>query len=637
MRHAINVKVRHEIATKAIDVPPQLASLTFQRPSNALGMKSYWELKKLLSLINQDLHFFLVPGGLSIFAAVCEALSMGLLAPLVQGMIDQNLSLRRAFRLFSGFELKLPWPPSSLMGSILYLSSIIVVISVLKQALQYAAVQLVNDRTRRIISVLQTRIFERYLTFGQAFLDRQGSGRLQGTLVQYTRDLGAVFPNCQRAMISATMVLSYLTVLLILSWRLALLSLVVFPIYFFILKAVTRKIRLSSNMISKQMSRGHQIVSDVLGCIPLIKASSMEKEEVEKFSNVSQTTAALAFSMDKRVSLIVHIQEVLRLIVFLCLVALTLSLFGVGRMTGASQLLVYFFVLQLGLTSINSFGNAWAQVSSLTGQISTLLELFDDSDKGFERGGVQKFSSVATEITFRNLSFSYRSGVEVLHGVSFDIRKGQITAIVGATGSGKTTLINLLQRFYDCPPETIFVDGVDIRQFSMASLREGMSVVSQNIHLFRDSIRNNLIYGIRKKLSDVDISEALRRVSLYEMVRSLPDGLETNIGDRGLSLSGGERQRLSIARAFLKDAHLLIFDEATSAIDTRTEKVIQQAMGDLTKNKTTIVIAHRLSTIHKADKIVLLEEGSFIEEGNFSELLARKGPFYDFYQTQVSL
>jgi len=208
-----------------------------------------------------------------------------------------------------------------------------------------------------------------------------------------------------------------------------------------------------------------------------------------------------------------------------------------------------------------------------------------------------------------------------------------MTAIVGPTGSGKTTIVNLLLRFYDCPPDSIFIDGVDIRKFSLKSLRQHMALVSQETLLFNDTLRANIAYGI-DNISDKQIMDVIEKARLYDFIMKLPQGLNTLIGDRGVQLSGGEKQRVSIARAILKGSEILILDEATSSLDTRTEKLIQEAIEKAAENKTVIAIAHRLSTIKNADKIVVIEDGRIIEKGLMQDLLARKGKFYRYWQEQ---
>ena len=214
------------------------------------------------------------------------------------------------------------------------------------------------------------------------------------------------------------------------------------------------------------------------------------------------------------------------------------------------------------------------------------------------------------------------------------MEKGKTVAIVGPTGAGKTTIINLLMRFYDCPSSAIFIDGEDIRSFTLQSLRAHIALVSQEVFLFNDTIKNNMIYGLDREVGNDELIEVAKKARLYDFIARMPQGFDTEVGDRGIKLSGGEKQRLSLARALLKGSEILILDEATSSLDSKTEQLIQQAINEAIKNRTSIVIAHRLSTIKNADKIIVLDNGSVTETGTLDELLERKGQFYELWEAQ---
>ena len=207
-------------------------------------------------------------------------------------------------------------------------------------------------------------------------------------------------------------------------------------------------------------------------------------------------------------------------------------------------------------------------------------------------------------------------------------------AIVGPTGSGKTTLISLLLRFYDCPSSSILVDGVDIKEFNIKSLRNHIAFVNQDVMLFNDTLRNNIIYGFREEISDDVLLEVIRKARLDDLLNKLPDGLDTLIGDKGVKLSGGEKQRVAIARVLIRKSEILILDEATSSLDSKTEAFVHEAIDEAVKGKTSIVIAHRLSTIKNADKIVVLEDGKIVEHGSLNALLKKKARFYSYWAAQ---
>lgn len=243
---------------------------------------------------------------------------------------------------------------------------------------------------------------------------------------------------------------------------------------------------------------------------------------------------------------------------------------------------------------------------------------------------------VKGKVEFRNVGFYYDKGENVLEDINLTIEPGETVGLVGSTGSGKSTVVNLLMRYYEPTEGNILLDGVDLKDIDMQSLREHTGIVLQDPFLFRDTIANNIAYG-NPDVSIEQIIEAAKIANAHDFISKLPDAYDTHLGERGIGLSGGERQRISIARAVIRDPHVLILDEATSAVDTRTEKLIQEAIDRLIKNRTTIIIAHRLSTLRRADKIIVLEDGRIVEVGTHNELMERRGKFYDMIQMQADM
>jgi len=266
--------------------------------------------------------------------------------------------------------------------------------------------------------------------------------------------------------------------------------------------------------------------------------------------------------------------------------------------------------------------------------LEDLENLFLNEEKFLIPQGTKKFEGVQKEIRFDRVSFEYPGRQPALKQVSFSMKKGQVTALVGPTGSGKTTLAHLLMRFYDCPPGTILVDEEDLRQFDLKSFHKKVAFISQELFLFNDTIRFNLNYGLEEPATEKDMNEALRQARLDLFVERLPQQMDTTLGDRGLRLSGGEKQRLSIARALLRKADILIFDEATSSLDSETEQLIQEAIRETVRGKTTLVVAHRFSTIRDAQHIVVLDKGSVVQTGTLEDLLKTSGVFSTLWKAQ---
>jgi len=325
---------------------------------------------------------------------------------------------------------------------------------------------------------------------------------------------------------------------------------------------------------------------------------------------------------------------VITLTLFLALVA-GMAFLLMNRNAGdLAGYMVFLFVLRRSMLTFGFFNRFQVTVAMIDGMVQEISNMFSDEDKHFVVGGVTVFPGLKERIDFHHLNFSYGHESPVLKDVSFSIPQGQMTAIVGATGSGKTTLVNLLMRFYDCPPESILIDSQDIRSFTLESLRKAFAYVGQDTQLFNETLRYNLSYGLDRSVTDTELKQVVERAQLEDFIKKLPKGFETFVGDRGVRLSGGERQRIAIARAFLKGSEILILDEATSAIDTATEKQIQDAIEVLIRGKTTIVIAHRLSTVKHADKLIILKDGRVTEAHSFDELTRKSSPLYQNWEGQ---
>jgi len=429
-------------------------------------------------------------------------------------------------------------------------------------------------------------------------------------------------------------VVVYLFIMFLVSWKLTLVALILFPALLYAINMVIGRINMTAVASVEYEKRLSREISNALSCIPLVKFYSQEASEAKRFSVTSAIIKELEFSMDTKQSVIMPLQEIFVLTAVLLLASMMAYMATSAKSAEVPALLVYLYLLKKCSGSFNQVNSARSSLAMAHGQIKEVQNILDDKDKYFVPDGHIAYGGLKEQIQFKNLSFSYKKGIETLKSITFSVEKGKMVAIVGPTGAGKTTIINLLQRFYDCPSSSMFIDGTDVRDFTMHTLRARMATVSQDTLLFDDTIRNNILYGGDQTISDDRLAEVLKKARLDILISNLPDGVNTYIGDRGVQLSGGEKQRVSIARALLREPEILILDEATSALDTKTEKLIQAAINEIVRDKTTIVIAHRLSTIQNADKIVAIEEGRIVEEGGFKELLARKGKFYQYWEEQ---
>ncbi len=339
--------------------------------------------------------------------------------------------------------------------------------------------------------------------------------------------------------------------------------------------------------------------------------------------------------MDTRNLSISPVQEIMGLALLFLLVALIgIFIRGEGEWKIA-EYTVYLVILRRSTALFGVFTSLHSSLASIAGPVDELVEIFSDNEKFQVPSGDEKFTGLKNGIRVENLNFSYREGPMVLRDCSLFVPKGKMTALVGSSGAGKSTLLHLLMRYYDCPPNAIFVDDTDIRSFETRSWRSKIAHVSQQPYLFDGSLYENIVYGLHDgSVSDAALQEVMKKAHLLELAEGLAEGLDTVIGENGVQLSGGERQRVSIARAFLKEPEILFLDEATSALDSQTERAIQEALGELLQNRSSIVIAHRLSTIESADQVLVMEKGTVVEQGSFQELIELKGVFFKFWDQQ---
>ncbi len=597
-------------------------------------------LGKILSLlkgINIPPIYLAIPLFLSLLSAMFEGMSLGLLIPILQGFLNHDFSF---ITLIPGLKYVIALLPPQILQDdrMLFgiLLSIFVTAVLLKNVLRYLSIVSTAYFNSRTLHYLRKTIFSRYLRFGKLYFDSTNVGHNSTVLMQFPEM--ALWP-LQTVSVFVNNILSlivYLIIMSIISWKLTAFALPMFAILHFSVRHVIREIGRISKAITTQGSALGKKTVEILSTIPLVKAYSAEHQEVARFSRISDNKSQLDFRASRLREIVPPFNEMITLLAVIILF-LGMFYFSVHEKTSSSlSFLVYFYLV---LNTSNKFGslmNFRGTLANATGPVDELINVFRDDDKFFFPEGKRTFHQLKQGIELRHLSFHYPNRGEVLTDISFTIPQGKMVAIVGPTGSGKSTLIHLIMRFYDCSPGTLFLDGTDIRSFTFSSLHAHMALVSQETLLLHDTLRYNITYGL-DQVSEEALNRAIEQARLTDFVAQLPQGVDTLIGDRGIKLSGGEKQRVSIARALLKQADILILDEATSALDSHTEKMIQEAIDCAIRDRTSIVIAHRLSTIRHADKIVVLEQGRIIEEGTLQELLERKQAFFRLWEDQKFL
>lgn len=599
--------------------------------------KEYETIGNILHLLRQArIHpaYFLIPIILSLAAAVFDGIGMGLLIPMLQGFLTMDYSF---ITEIPGLSFIIAFLPESIAASdrtlFIFLSVVFVCAIILRNILKYCSIVSLSFVAYRAHHHLRKILFSRYLSFGKLFFDRTNIGHHSTLLSQFTEQALRPLLITNRCMQALFSLLAYLVVMSIISWKITLLAI---PIFFVLHQAVKHIIsrikQLSRSIVEKASELGKKTI-EILSTIPLVQAYGTERQEQDQYTVLSNKQSVLEFRVSALQNLINPVQEILALFAILLLFAGMLYIMVNEGKGTASSFIVFFYLILNATTKFGSLTGLRGSIAQASGPVQEIMEVLSDKEKYKVSSGTRSFDGLQSTIEFRNLHFSYFDGKEVLQDLSFFIEREKMTAIVGATGSGKTTIISLLMRYYDCHPESIFVDGLDIRQYKIPSLREHIALVSQETLLLNDTLRANITYGLGN-VKEEKLEETIAGARLKEFIAGLPQGLNTLIGDRGVRLSGGEKQRISIARALLKNADILILDEATSSLDSKTEQLIQEAMDEAMTGKTAIVIAHRLSTIQNADTIIVIEDGKCIEKGTLKELLARKGFFHELWEKQ---
>lgn len=520
-------------------------------------------------------------------------------------------------------------------NSFLKLMAVLVVVFILIRGItNYIASYSLAWVSSNVVMTLRRNIFQHLMYMPVSYFDKNPTGRL---LSRVTYDTEMVATSSSHALVTivreGAYLISLFVVMIYTSWQLSFVLFVMAPIIGVLIGIVSKRFRtLSRNIQSsmgeltvttEQMLKGHKVVLSFGG-------QKVEKDRFDRVSNDMRRKGMKIVSADG-----ISDGAVQLIASFALSVVLYVATFPevMSENLTAGSFTVVFSSMMAMLRPLKSLTNVNSQFQRGMAACQTLFEFLDlETEKD---SGKREVERAKGDVVFNHVSFSYDGKDErALSNISFNIPQGKTVALVGRSGSGKSTIANLLTRFYDINEGEILLDGVNIQDYTLANLRRQCSVVSQQVHLFNDSIANNIAYAATEKYSREQIVEAARAAHALGFIEKLEHGFDTVIGENGASLSGGQRQRLAIARALLRNSPVLVLDEATSALDTESERAIQSALAELQKDKTVLVIAHRLSTIEKADEILVVDHGEIIERGSHNELLAKNGAYKQLHSLQ---
>jgi len=485
----------------------------------------------------------------------------------------------------------------------------------------------------RIVTHLRNRIYAHLQTLSLSFFHRRKSGDLSSIIIHdvsmLNQSIGTTF---QKIIVEPINILAFTILLFIISWKLMLVAIVIIPLSQFVIQVIGKSIRRKARRNTKQIGGILSIITENLSTIMIVKAFSMEKNEVERFGQESWKYFRLLFRSSKLRLLSSPIIETIGVSMAVVLLWIGGSEVIVGSTLSSEDFLRFMFLLFSMLGPVRSLSNVHITLQNGYASAERIFDILDEKTDVVD-SGKEKIVTLEQELKFENVGFNYGEGTFQLNDINFKINKGQTIAFVGASGAGKSTIADLIPRFYDVNQGKIIIDGKDIKSYQLESLRQMMGIVTQETILLNTSIRNNITYGTSSN-EEKKLMEAAIGANASEFIDGLEHKYETIIGERGVKLSGGQQQRIAIARAIYKNPSLLLLDEATSALDTKSERLVQDALDNLMENRTVLVIAHRLSTIKNADKIIVMDMGRIVEMGTHNELYKANGIYQRLYDIQ---
>lgn len=582
----------------------------------------------------------------NILAAIFSVISLGLLSPFLmlifkQGSAFENVTGTGFFNRINPVNYFKEWlyelisTPGGNVKALMVICLVVFISIILKNLFAYLSMYFLNPIRNRILNDMRSSMYNKILHLPIGYFSEQRKGDIMSKL---SNDLGdvegstiSVLESIFREPITITFFFAYM---IILSPQLTVFLLIFLPIAGFILGRIGRSLKKENKRVLQQFGHLFSTIEETLGGIRIIKAFNAEKKIGQKFEQENDTMYHLKNKANRRRDLASPVSEALGITAVLCI------LWYGGRMVlnedatftlNAGDFLAYIAIFTQLIQPLKGLSNASYNMQKGAASIERIEGLINEKVEITEIPGAKKLEVFTTAIELKNVSFGYEDNI-ILKNINLIIEKGKTVALVGSSGAGKSTLADLIPRFIDATEGEVLIDGINIKNYTLHSIRHQMGIVTQEAILFNDSIINNIALG-KDDATIEEIKNAARIANAEIFITKKEEGYDTNIGDRGMKLSGGERQRLTIARAVLKNPPILILDEATSSLDTESERLVQDAINNLMNNRTSLVIAHRLSTIRHANEIIVLQKGEIVERGTHEGLIAQNG----FYKKLVDM
>ena len=508
----------------------------------------------------------------------------------------------------------------------------VVTVMFIKGVFSFSSMYLMQYASQRMLLKIRSDCFDKLLRLPLSFFETQQTGHLMSRVTNDVSVLQMLVHNFVRFVRDVVEVVGLTVYIFWLNWRLSLLSMIIIPLIMIMIQAFGRKMKKLGTRMQEKVGDINTSLHEYITGVKVVKSFTLEKYMLDKYESSNEASFKVTMKGHRINCAVTPIIE------FFNAISLVIIFWFGSKGVIAGKLdagLIVSFIA--ALTSLYKPGRNLAEIYNTTAQAlgaaDRVFELIDTPVDLKEPEEPVEFNNCKGEVEFKNVTFSYKPEETILHNINLTVAPGEIIALVGPSGAGKTTFVNLIPRFFDVTEGEVDVDGIDVRKITGKDLRKFVGMVPQDTYLFAGTIEDNIRFG-RLDATHEEIVEAAKLANADAFIKSLPDGYNTVLGERGVNLSGGQAQRVAMARAFLKNPRILILDEATSALDSETESLIQEALDLLMKDRTTFMIAHRLSTVVNADRIIVLEKGSIVECGKHEELLEKKGLYYQLYNAQ---
>ena len=582
----------------------------------------------------------------SVFHAIFNTFTYTMIIPIVGTLFSEGYEFKPTYEL-PQFELNteflngaISYAYTAIFGSeymitklLALLSAILIMSNMLSNLFRYLGAMTVETLRTRTLQNMRNRMFESTMAMNVGYFSEQRKGDIMSKITSDVMVVQFCITNTlQVAFREPFLIIGYCVMMVKISWELTVFSILYLPIVGLIIGSIVKRLRHPAQRGQERMGDLVSVMEESLTGVKAVKSYNAFGYIREKFRTINGEMSNILLSMARKQQLASPMSEFLGITAISVVLVFGGALVMNGSMS-ASGFVAYIAAFSQLTRPLRSFIDQFANINQGIAAGERIFSIIDAKSSVEDKPNALMLGEFRDKIEFKNISFSYDGQREILHNISFEVRKGETVALVGPSGGGKSTLSELIPRFYDPACGEILVDGRPLSDYNQESVREHMGIVSQDTILFNDTIRNNIAMG-RLSASNEQIEAAARVANAHDFIMQTEQGYDTNIGDRGMKLSGGQRQRLSIARAVLKNPEILILDEATSALDTESEKLVQEALTTLLEGRTSVVIAHRLSTIHNADRIIVIDSGRIAEQGTHSELMARGGIYAKLIEMQ---